>query len=547
MILVDKLPKAFEACSSKLNIPLKCDYCGKEFFRIKKSIISCNKNLQKDSCDSKDCKKKKRLEVNAILKLNPDYQKKYEKTKQSNLEKYGCESYFQTQKFKDQRKKVLIEKYGTTSLLLNEDILNKHKATCLERYGVDNYSKTDEFYDKVIATNLDRYGEKSAMLNEEVLQKRKKTSLEKYGKENYTQTEQYIENRKKLWLEVYGVEHTSQLPETIEKMKKTCLERYGVTNYAKTDEFKEKYVKICLAKYGVPNPLLKKNQIYGKNQAELQEWLNSFGFNFQSDYTILSPKEIDLFDEKIGIAIEYCGLFWHTELSPTPRLKTYHYDKYMNCLNQNVRLITIFEDEWLKNKEKCQNRLKSILKIEQNKIFARKCEIKELSKKEFNDLCEKYHMQGSNNLGFVFYGLVYQGEIVAGISLGRHHRNKDIVTLDRLCFKENLNVVGGSSKLFSACINYAKHNNVREIISWSDNRWSQGNVYKQLGFSLDKELGPDYSYINLKKPYYRLSKQSQKKSNTNCPEDKTEYEWAIENGLARLWDCGKKRWKFFVK
>jgi hypothetical protein len=64
---------------------------------------------------------------------------------------------------------------------------------------------------------------------------------------------------------------------------------------------------------------------------------------------------------------------------------------------------------------------------------------------------------------------------------------------------------------------------------------------------LDKELGPDYSYINLKKPYYRLSKQSQKKSNTNCPEDKTEYEWAIENGLARLWDCGKKRWKFFVK
>ena len=43
-----------------------------------------------------------------------------------------------------------------------------------------------------------------------------------------------------------------------------------------------------------------------------------------------------------------------------------------------------------------------------------------------------------------------------------------------------------------------------------------------------------------------LTKQSQKKSNTNCPKDKTEYLWAKERGFARIWDCGKKRWKIII-
>ncbi len=35
-----------------------------------------------------------------------------------------------------------------------------------------------------------------------------------------------------------------------------------------------------------------------------------------------------------------------------------------------------------------------------------------------------------------------------------------------------------------------------------------------------------------------------KKSNTGCPEDKTEKEWCLENGYVRIWDCGKKRWSY---
>ena len=89
-------------------------------------------------------------------------------------------------------------------------------------------------------------------------------------------------------------------------------------------------------------------------------------------------------------------------------------------------------------------------------------------------------------------------------------------------------------------------NGYKDLISWSDNRWSQGRVYEKMGFTLDSELPQDYSYVNVKRPIERLSKQSQKKSNTNCPEGMTEKEWAEERGLARIWDCGKKRWKLEI-
>jgi len=64
-----------------------------------------------------------------------------------------------------------------------------------------------------------------------------------------------------------------------------------------------------------------------------------------------------------------------------------------------------------------------------------------------------------------------------------------------------------------------------------------------LGFTLSAELPPDYCYVDLSKTKRnRISKQSQKKSRTNCPAGITEREWAVKQGLGRIWDCGKKKW-----
>jgi hypothetical protein len=47
-------------------------------------------------------------------------------------------------------------------------------------------------------------------------------------------------------------------------------------------------------------------------------------------------------------------------------------------------------------------------------------------------------------------------------------------------------------------------------------------------------------------PKERISKQSQMKCNTGCPKDISEKEWALQNGLSRIWDCGKVRWVFNI-
>jgi hypothetical protein len=113
--------------------------------------------------------------------------------------------------------------------------------------------------------------------------------------------------------------------------------------------------------------------------------------------------------------------------------------------------------------------------------------------------------------------------------------------LDRLVFADGVRVVGGASKLFKALAIWAINHGYYEIVSWSDNRWSEGNVYDKMGFFLEEELPPDYSYV---KGDNRYSKQSLKKTSAEKLTGKTESQLRREQGYDRIWDCGKKRWVY---
>jgi GNAT superfamily N-acetyltransferase len=115
------------------------------------------------------------------------------------------------------------------------------------------------------------------------------------------------------------------------------------------------------------------------------------------------------------------------------------------------------------------------------------------------------------------------------------------LVLKRLAFKSGITVVGGSSKLLKYFYEYAKKHGFKKIISWSDNRYSEGNVYKKLGFKLTEEIGPDYGYV---RGLIFYSKQSLNKKRLSFlgATGKTEREMALSLGYYRIWDCGKKRW-----
>lgn len=97
-------------------------------------------------------------------------------------------------------------------------------------------------------------------------------------------------------------------------------------------------------------------------QKELYDYLKSLGFNvIENDRTLIYPKELDIVIPDKKIAIEYCGLYWHSE--KMGKDKNYHLNKLKACQDIGYKLITIFEDEWLYRNDIVRNILMSTLDI----------------------------------------------------------------------------------------------------------------------------------------------------------------------------------------
>lgn len=111
--------------------------------------------------------------------------------------------------------------------------------------------------------------------------------------------------------------------------------------------------------------------------------------------------------------------------------------------------------------------------------------------------------------------------------------------LDRLCFRDGVQVIGGSSRMLDRARAWAEAHGYDEILSFSDNRLTPGVVYDRLGFVADDQCRPDYFYVHDGR---RVSKQSQRKRASGCPDGMTERAWAQARGLVRCYDAGKVRW-----
>lgn len=540
------------------KICCQCDYCNIKFDRKKRNILLGRTIIQKDSCDK--CVTIKRRESQET-KLGPDYKKIIgQKAHESLNKKYGCNPCT-LQTVKDKIKATCKKKYGKESYLGTRECVEKTKKTSREKYGAEHPSQAEVVKQKIINTNKRKYGKNYFAETKEYKEKIKKTCQTRYGVNSVMQVNEFKEKAYQTNLEKYGVRHVLQNKQIKQNMENTCLERYGVQHYSKTPEYQNKRKKTCIEKYGVESPLqhpsimkqMMKTRLdkygklwvnLGKTEQEIKEWMISVGINHNGSHILPSGKEVDIIAGEIGI--EYCGLFWHNELSPQPRDRLYHYNKYKECIQNNIRLITIFEDEWDTRQEQCKDFLLSTFGIFEQRIYGRQCDVQEITNKQCKTFCEAYHIQGGTSFKHCF-GLYHKKELVAVLGLSKHHRSNDTnkIILNRLCFKHGIQIIGGASKIFYQAKEWATNNGYNGIISWSDNRWSQGNIYTRLGFVLDGDIPPDYSYVNCySAKKHRTKKQSVKKKDIQCPSGETESKWMLKNGFARIWDCGKKRWVF---
>jgi len=275
-----------------------------------------------------------------------------------------------------------------------------------------------------------------------------------------------------------------------------------------------------------------------KPEIEVFEFVSKFVDDAeQSNRVVLNGKELDILIPSKNIAIEFCGLKWHSEEFDMNKNK--HREKYDACMEQGIQLITIFEDEWEFKTNQVKNKLKSLLGCDnRNTIFARNTTVYIPNKKSKRLFLDNNHIQGDSKTSIEYALSDTQGNMIAVMTFVKNSEFE--YTLSR--YASSARVVGGFSKLLSY---FRKHNKWEKIISFADLRWSNGNLYEKTGWTLDNTSNPDYSYIQGKRRVHKFNfrrKQLEKLLSDDFNPEESEYENCFRNKIYRIWDCGKKRY-----
>lgn len=402
---------------------------------------------------------------------------------------------------------------------------------------------------------------------EDIKEKIRKTNLEKYGVDYIGQSKEAREKMKQTMMERYGVEHNSQLKQhknlclksgydkLCEKLNEcglimmTSLEEYHGIHQQNSKiniydlkctkcgkEFSYKFNTSKSLNYACPHcfPFYR-----SRGEQEISSFISKYFEVENNNRSILSETdnpELDIFVPSKNIAIEYNGLYWHADVFKNN--KSYHLNKSKECEKRNIKLIHIFEDEWTYKKRIVINRLKNILNVTSYKIYARECEIKEVNNSLSSKFLDKYHIQG-NCQSSVRLGLFYKNRLVALMTFGKPRFNKSYDwELLRYVTIGSFSIVGGAGKL----LNYFRNHFCGSIISYADKRWSNGNLYKTLGFTEINESEPSYYYCKGDVRYSRVKFQKHKLKDilSVFDENLSEKENMERNGYVRVWDCGNK-------
>jgi hypothetical protein len=361
-----------------------------------------------------------------------------------------------------------------------------------------------------------------------------------------------VEKRKQTILDTQGVslgEYSTKKRQAsyMESLPKELLDadfcaksQKSVTSLAKELNVPFVTVRNAFKRHGIQP--LKKRCGFSSQELEVCAFLDKMNVDYVRNVRdkLVGKQEIDIFIPSLNVGIEYCGLFWHSDRNHYSAKK--HQDKFIAAATQGIKLITIFEDEWLFNSDIVKSRLRSILQQHTVKVFARKCTVSPIPGPIVAKHLDDWHIAGAKSSNSNLC-LLYNGEVVAVITYGKPRYNKQVdLEIIRYATKPGMTVVGGFSKLFTHVINKTGS---RCVVSYSDNRWGTGSVYQHAGFVNDGITAPSYYYFMVKDRirYHRslFMKHKILQSMGGNP-DMTEIANMRAFGYNRIFDCGTTRW-----
>jgi hypothetical protein len=440
----------------------------------------------------------------------------------------------------EKRKKTCLDRYGEEIAFKSKEVQEKYKSNLKSKYGEDNPFKIKEFKDKAKQSIINKYGFEIASQNDEV---KNKISNTLKGRELPRNT--FINTKWEKLLNYYEISGMEPL------FDKNYLENTKLKH-----EFNNKFKFKCNKCSEVTEVFLSNGYLPTckcsnyKGYSLIEDEILSFLSEVIEDDIALNRRdilpsrlELDFYIPSYNLAIEVNGVYWHSE--SMGKYRDYHLYKTQKCEEIGLQLIHILDYEWLFKKSILKSILLNRLGKIQNKIYARKCIIKEIKDVSLiRNFLDINHIQGYTHSS-INLGLFYQDELYSlmTFSKNRFKKNSNEFELVRFCNKLNTNIIGAASKLFKYFENNYNKENL-PIISFSDRRFFKGNLYKSLGFEFIKNTNPSYIYWKNNKILNRMSCQKHKlhKLLDKFDPNQTEYENMINNGWKRVWDSGNSKW-----
>ena len=421
-----------------------------------------------------------------------------------------------------------------------ESRITKAQQTCLERYGVKNPSQSKEVQKKKEETCLKNYGVKSGFQTET----RYQTMMEKYGVDNPSLVPELQEKKKETWrtnflkkhqIHIGFTENGDWICKCPHHYCNKCDEKQFIIPQQVFNDRRRNQSEICTKLL----PIGHFNQNTTLEQF-VRNILDEYNIEYQTNVRdIIFPKEIDIYIPSKKIAIECNGIYWHSL-----KESSYHINKFIHCDNQNIQLLTIWED-WIRTKpDIVKSLIKSKLGLISNKIYTRKCKIQEVSSKDCTKFLNDNHIQGSSSSS-IKLGLYYENELVSIMTFSKSRtgigKKEEGYELVRFCNKINTNVIGGASKLLSYFI---RSYNPSKIVSYSSNDISNGNLYQVLGFQKEG-ISNAYWYVNQQtfERFHRFNFRKAKLKEMGFDTiHKTESQIMSELPYWKIYDSGTIRW-----
>lgn len=253
-----------------------------------------------------------------------------------------------------------------------------------------------------------------------------------------------------------------------------------------------------------------------KEETDLREALSNYLVLRANDRWLISPLELDIVCPDYNLAVEFCGIYWHSDGKNTP--PDHHYRKLSLSTEKGYRLYTVFSDEWKRAPDAVlSNILRGAGKLKKVQISS--CDVRPVP----SEAAKHFYLTNSvmlpdrtvrgNNFGF------YLGEdllAVATVAGG-------IITFNA---RQNFLDLSGGIKEFIGYVPGAYSMLI-------DLRWDNLNQYVSDGMKVLRQDPPSFYYTR-----GGIRKDNDYVGIENCLGIPVSSEVMREKGWFRIYDCG---------